>query len=126
MVLMLIVVIMPGTVTVVDQRTEREADEQAAGIFHCSDAGLASWYDFAVAIFEEAKAINLLPPGKMKSTAQIQPISTAAYPTPARRPVFSVLDKTRSATELNFAPGHWRQALRVVLQQLKQENWKPL
>src|SRR5690606_16328838 len=66
-----------------------------AGIFHWSDAGVASWYDFAVAIAEEAGSRRLVP-----SAARVVPISTADYPTPARRPAFSVLDKRASRVAL--------------------------
>jgi len=102
------------------------ANPQASGIYHCSDAGLASWYDFAVAIFEEATAMDLLPLSTIQSSEQILAIGTAQYPTAAARPVFSVLDKTRSREELGFEPGHWRQALRRVLLQLKDQDWKPI
>jgi len=49
---------------------------------------VASWYDFAVAIAEESAAIGLLP-----ATVRVDPITTEEYPTPAKRPAYSVLDK---------------------------------
>ncbi|TLM80002.1 dTDP-4-dehydrorhamnose reductase [Microbulbifer harenosus] len=87
---------------------------EAKGIYHCTDAGAASWYDFAVAIFEEGKAANLLPQEKQ---VQIKPIATSDYPTPATRPHYSVLDKTRLAKETGLELTHWRQVLRKVLTQ---------
>ncbi len=81
----------------------------AAGIHHWTDAGAASWYDFAVAIQEEALARGLLA-----RAVPVQPIRTADYPTPARRPSYSVLD-CASARALIGAPAHWRVELRAAL-----------
>lgn len=89
-------------------------DEEAAGIFHWSDAGVASWYDFAVAIQEEALAAGLL-----KGAIPITPITTAEYPTPAARPAFSVLDKTESYRCFHMPAIHWRNELRHVIKELK-------
>jgi dTDP-4-dehydrorhamnose reductase len=86
----------------------------ASGMFHCTDAGAASWYDFAQAIAEEASALGMIPGG-----VQVTPIATADYPTPARRPAFSVLDKTKTWTILGGPPAHWRVTMRAVLQELK-------
>ena len=82
------------------------------GIHHWTDAGVASWYDFAVAIAEEGVAAGLLPP-----TVTVTPIATEDYPTPARRPAYSVLDK-RSLIEWGCTPAHWRQRLREVLREM--------
>ena len=82
------------------------------GIHHWTDAGVASWYDFAVAIAEEGAELGLLPP----ETA-VTPIATADYPTPARRPSYSVLDK-RSLAAFGLAPIHWRKRLRQVLKEI--------
>lgn len=85
----------------------------ANGTHHWTDAGVASWYDFAVAIQEEALAIGLLP-----RAVPIIPIRTEDYPTPARRPACSVLDK--SATWAIIGPAaHWRQELRRCLAAMK-------
>ncbi len=83
------------------------------GLFHWTDAGVASWYDFAVAIQDEALAIGLLA-----TSVPIIPIRTADYPTPARRPAYSVLDKT--ATFAITGPArHWREELRACLAIMK-------
>ncbi|MFC6634831.1 dTDP-4-dehydrorhamnose reductase [Microbulbifer taiwanensis] len=87
---------------------------QAKGTYHCTDAGAASWYDFAVAIYEEGKEAGLLPAEKQ---VQIKPIATADYPTPAARPAYSVLDKTSLVAEVGIELKHWRQALRQVLKE---------
>ena len=82
-------------------------------ILHWSDAGAASWYDFAVAIGELAVELGLLP-----RAAQLQPLTTAEYPTPARRPPFSLLDCAGSRRALGLEPLHWRLALRQVLEHI--------
>jgi dTDP-4-dehydrorhamnose reductase len=83
------------------------------GLFHWTDAGIASWYDFAVAIAEDARVRGLL-----NSAIEITPIATEDYPTPARRPRCSVLDKRSTIAALGFAPDHWRTPLRAVLDEL--------
>lgn len=84
----------------------------AAGIYHHSDAGIASWYDFAVAIAEEAYAIGLLD-----CIPAIKPISTADYPTAASRPAFSLLDCTSTHALLSEGAAHWRENLRQMLKE---------
>lgn len=87
------------------------ADVAPGTTLHCTDAGAASWYDFAVAIRELAGARlgRELPP--------VHPIRTQDYPTPARRPSYSVLDKT--ALWALIGPGeHWRLPLARVLGEL--------
>ena len=80
------------------------------GTHHWTDSGVASWYDFAVAIAEEATSA-----GKGSATTSVIPISTADYPTPAKRPRFSVLDKTATCAALELTPRHWRENLRQVI-----------
>ncbi|GGB55498.1 dTDP-4-dehydrorhamnose reductase [Blastomonas aquatica] len=80
------------------------------GIHHYTDSGVASWYDFAVAIQEEALANGLLT-----QSVPVIPIRTADYPTPARRPHYSVLDKTSTISALGAPSPHWRTNLRMML-----------
>jgi dTDP-4-dehydrorhamnose reductase len=87
-------------------------ERSATGTFHHSDAGVASWYDFAVAIAEEAQALGLL-----ETIPVIRPITTADYPTPARRPAFSLLDCSTCRTTLGDAHVHWRTNLRRMLEE---------
>ena len=82
------------------------------GIYHWTDAGVASWYDFAVAIQEEAIKLGILP-----REIQIKPISTGEYPTLARRPPYSVLDKTATRKALGRKGSHWRTNLREMLRE---------
>jgi dTDP-4-dehydrorhamnose reductase len=88
------------------------ANPEIHGIHHWTDAGVASWYDFAVAIAEEGAQLGLVP-----DNVVVTPIATADYPTPARRPAYSVLDKT-SLTTLGFVASHWRKRLRDVLKEM--------
>lgn len=96
-----------GTIWSLIQRPE------ISGTHHWTNAGVASWYDFAVAIAEEAAPLGLLPPD-----IEVTPIATSEYPTAARRPSYSVLDSS-SLTALGFVPAHWRKRLRAVLQEVK-------
>ncbi len=85
-----------------------------AGVYHWTDLGVASWYDFAVAIQDEA-----LERGLLARAAAVVPITTAEYPTRARRPAFSVLD-TSATRALVAAPAvHWRHSLRMMLNELR-------
>ena len=86
------------------------ADTASPRILHWSDAGAASWYDFAVAIGELGVELGLL-----ERAARVVPITTADYPTPARRPGYSLLDCTTSRAALGLEPQHWRAALAQVL-----------
>jgi dTDP-4-dehydrorhamnose reductase len=84
------------------------------GVYHWTDLGVASWYDFAVAIQDEA-----LTRGLLHRAVPVNPILSAAYPTRARRPAFSVLD-TGATRALIQAPGrHWRHNLRTMLDELR-------
>jgi dTDP-4-dehydrorhamnose reductase len=85
-------------------------EKQATGTFHHSDAGVASWYDFAVAIGEEALARGLIA-----KLPVIRPITTADYPTPAKRPAFSLLDCRATRAFLGDTPVAWRTNLRLML-----------
>ena len=86
------------------------ADIDRRGILHYTDSGVASWYDFACAIQEEAIGLGLL-----KNAVPILPISTAEYPTQAKRPFFSILDKSETWALLGHPANHWRSNLRVML-----------
>ncbi|OFE13338.1 dTDP-4-dehydrorhamnose reductase [Pseudohongiella acticola] len=89
-------------------------EKRPIGILHWTDAGVASWYDFAVAIQDEA-----ISQGLLSRAIPINPIPTSAYPTPARRPSYSVLDKAQTIAALECHPQHWRRELGHVIAQLK-------
>jgi len=89
----------------------------AESIFHVTDSGVASWYDFAVAI--QAEALNA---GILERRIPITPISSADYPTPARRPFYGVLDKTETWMLLGRPARHWRDELRLMITELRETN----
>jgi dTDP-4-dehydrorhamnose reductase len=90
-------------------------DKKIKGMFHWTDAGVASWYDFAVAIQEEGIRANLL-----ENAIPILPISSRQYPTPAKRPFYSVLDKASFWRELGTTPVHWRTQIKAMIKELIQ------
>jgi dTDP-4-dehydrorhamnose reductase len=87
---------------------------RAGGLYHWCDSGVASWYDFAVAIAEEALALGVLT-----SAPSIDPIPGADYPTTARRPRSSLLDKRATEVLLGWRAPHWRAALRETLLEVR-------
>jgi dTDP-4-dehydrorhamnose reductase len=83
------------------------------GIHHWCDAGIASWYDFAVAIQEEA-----LQRGILTHPIPVLPIRAAQFPTAAQRPAYSVLDAARTRALTGAPAVHWRAQLRKMLDEL--------
>ncbi len=77
------------------------------GIYQYSNKGVISWYDFAVAIAEMTG-----------STCKVLPISASAYPTPAKRPAYSVMDATAIMQDFNIELKDWKQSLRQCLSKL--------
>jgi dTDP-4-dehydrorhamnose reductase len=90
------------------------AKQGASTIYHYTDSGVASWYDFAVAIQEEALELGLLP-----RAVPVVPINSNNYPAIAQRPAFSVLDKTLTWNALGGIAPHWRVNLRTMLNKVK-------
>ena len=78
------------------------------GIYHYSNEGVASWYDFAKAIFDESK-----------TKIALMPIKTKAYPTPAERPSYSVMDKSKIKDEIGYQIPHWVDSLKKCLIKIK-------
>lgn len=89
-------------------------EHRANSVYHYCDSGVASWYDFAIAIQEEAFDLEILD-----KKIPILPIATSDFPTPAQRPSFSVLD-TMKTTKLIGHNQHWRAALRIMLKRYKE------
>jgi len=77
------------------------------GVYNFSNEGDCSWYDFAAAIFHQ-KGILI----------DLQPIPTSAYPTPAKRPSYSVLDKSKIKNTFNLKINDWKTSLQSCLNQL--------
>lgn len=76
----------------------------AWGIYHFGNRGVASWYDFAAQIARETG-----------SKVRLNPLLSAQYPTPAKRPHYSVLNKAKFESTFNFALPHWADGLRLCL-----------
>jgi dTDP-4-dehydrorhamnose reductase len=87
-------------------------EKDAKGTFHHCDDGVATWHEFAVAIAEEAHGLGLIPKLPM-----IHAITTREYPTPARRPAFSLLDCSQTRAFLGDTPVPWRDHLRLMLKE---------
>lgn len=88
----------------------------ASGTWHLVADGQTSWHGFAEAIMAEAHALGLLA-----RVPRVLPITTADYPTPAKRPAYSVLDTTKLRRDFGIAPPDWREGLRATLQQMARE-----
>ena len=89
------------------QRALDDNDPYTGGLFHYSNEGVCSWYDFALEI------IRLT--GKI---CKVIPIETIEYPTPAVRPHYSLLSKSKIKTELSLAIPHWKESLKGCINQL--------
>ncbi|MDG2090122.1 MAG: dTDP-4-dehydrorhamnose reductase [Gammaproteobacteria bacterium] len=88
------------------------ANRELKGIYHWTDQGAASWYDFAVEIKQQALAIGLL-----EKDISLRAISTQEYPTPAQRPKYSVLDKSDTYKAIQFQGKSWQEELNTVLRE---------
>jgi dTDP-4-dehydrorhamnose reductase len=75
------------------------------GTYHLTNAGSTSWFGFATEIFVQAQELGWPVP-------KLKPITTAEYPTPARRPAYSVLDTAKASRIFGIAPPDWREALK--------------
>ncbi len=82
-------------------------------VYHWTDLGTASWYDFAITIRDEALALGLLD-----KDIPVNPIFASQYPTPAKRPSYSVLDTSALREDLNMPGEYWRKALISMLKEL--------
>ncbi|WP_019615901.1 dTDP-4-dehydrorhamnose reductase [Psychromonas ossibalaenae] len=80
------------------------------GIYHWTDAGVASWYDFAIAIQELG-----LEKGLLTEAVPVLPIPSSAYPTPVARPAFSVIDKASAEAVSGLNTVHWRKQLSAMM-----------
>ncbi|MDZ4775709.1 MAG: dTDP-4-dehydrorhamnose reductase [Alphaproteobacteria bacterium] len=92
-------------------------DDAHVGVFHAPPAGACTWRRFAEAIFEGSQA-------RRGPYATVEPIATAEYPTPARRPANSVLDGAKLQGVYGIALPHWREGLDACLDALAADGWK--
>jgi dTDP-4-dehydrorhamnose reductase len=82
-----------------------------SGIYHFSNEGVCSWYDFATAIFKIARV-----------NCQALPIETKDYPAKAPRPYYSVLNKGKIKGTFGWSIAHWEESLEKCIEMLKSEN----
>lgn len=87
------------------------SENKTYGIYHYSNEGVTSWFDFAKAIFELGKV-----------SINVNPIPTSAYPTPAKRPHFSVMDKTKVKSAFGLKVPYWRDSLAICIQEIDKAN----
>jgi dTDP-4-dehydrorhamnose reductase len=81
------------------------------GLYHFSNDGVISWYDFAIAIKELSGF-----------SCKINPISTSQFPTPAKRPAYAVLDKTKIQKKFKIELKDWKESLNICLHKIKKHN----
>ncbi|MCM1032320.1 MAG: dTDP-4-dehydrorhamnose reductase [Odoribacter sp.] len=86
------------------------APQWVSGIINYSDQGVASWYDFAVAILRNSKTARRIP---------VTPVATSEYPTPATRPYYSVLDKSKFRATYGVTIPHWEESLVACLRRME-------
>ena len=79
------------------------------GIYHFSNEGVISWYDFTKAIHRIAGI----------TSCHVRPLHTAEYPTPAHRPHYSVLDKTKFKETFGISVPYWKDSLKQCIDNLK-------
>ena len=89
------------------------ASQRTVGVYHWSDEGVCSWYDFAIAIQQLG-----LEKGLLQQAVPVKPIPSSAYPTPAKRPHYSVLDKTLTRETFTSPLNHWREQLSAMMDEL--------
>lgn len=88
-----------------------EKENPTFGLYHYSNEGTASWYDLAVAVFEYADI-----------AIKVNPIRTEQYPTPAKRPHYSIMDKAKIKSAFGVEIPHWRQSLSECLGAIRQQE----
>ena len=89
-------------------KTAQDTAAFVKGIYHFSNEGVCSWYDFTVAIM-----------GLYNLNCRIKPLHTDEYPTPANRPAYSVLDKTKIKNTFGITIPHWYESLKVCVKKLQ-------
>lgn len=87
------------------------SNSTAYGIYHYSNEGVTSWYDFAKGIFDLSG-----------TQVRVNPIPTSAYPTRAKRPTFSVMDKSKIKETLGISIPYWRDSLAICISRLKESH----
>jgi dTDP-4-dehydrorhamnose reductase len=97
-----------NTILTIIQISEKQTEKFAPGIYHYSNEGVASWYDFANAVFEISEV-----------KCDVLPVRSVEFPTPAKRPNFSVLDKSKIKYTFGITIPYWRESLKICIERLK-------
>jgi dTDP-4-dehydrorhamnose reductase len=105
--------IVQGTLAALDRWATPDQEPTPGGTYHLVASEHTTWHGFATAIMEEAHARGLLP-----KVPRMTAITTAQFPTPAKRPTWSVLDNSGFQRQFGYALPDWRQGLRRVIQTL--------
>jgi dTDP-4-dehydrorhamnose reductase len=96
------------TILTIAKMISEKPESFVPGIYHYSNEGVASWYDFTKAIFESMPQIK----------CEVFPIDTKKYPTPAKRPSYSVLDKSKIKTIFGISIPYWQDSLKKCITKL--------
>jgi dTDP-4-dehydrorhamnose reductase len=115
-----------GTASVLERLADNRKGafslRESSGVYHMSAAGVTTWYDFAEAILDEVlhappnlSWLSTATDGRALTVKRILPITTAEYPTPARRPAYSVLSNARLAQHFSIQLPDWRTQLHLAI-----------
>ncbi len=88
--------------------SENDSKNFIPGIYHYSNEGVASWYDFAIAILEISN-----------TTCFVKPVLSEEFPTPAKRPAYSVLNKSKIKNTFKLEIPYWKDSLKICIEKLK-------
>ena len=97
-----------GAILTIIANSSAQPKNWKPGIYHYSNSGVISWYEFAIAIKEITGA-----------DCTIHPIPTSSYPTPAKRPFYSVLNSKKIQQEFGIVIPEWKQSLEVCISKIK-------
>ncbi|MEE0991332.1 MAG: dTDP-4-dehydrorhamnose reductase [Paludibacteraceae bacterium] len=89
-----------------------DTDHEKGGVYHFSNEGVCSWYDFTIKIHEIAGI----------KTCKVNPIETKDYPTKAARPHYSVLNKSKIKQTFNISVPHWEESLKNCIKELSEQE----
>jgi dTDP-4-dehydrorhamnose reductase len=89
-----------------------DSDHEKGGVYHFSNEGVCSWYDFTIKIHEIAGI----------KTCKVNPIETKDYPTKAARPHYSVLNKSKIKQTFNITIPHWEASLKDCIKELSEQE----
>lgn len=99
------------TVLAIAEIYDTNREKFIPGIYHYSNEGVASWYDFAKSIFEITN-----------TDCRVSPVLSVEFPTPAKRPHYSVLDKSKIKNTFNLEIPYWKDSLKICLNKIQKNN----